>query len=345
MVSESPSSCASNIHTHLESDPSELFQKAGNLSETNLDYSCCTHSQSDPSTLFQKAGKRSVSSLTDIRGQLDGNDTDSSFSSEGTLDASDSSYATEDENNPLLTPADLSLEVPSKPAANRLVRLEVKKTSKVENASSLPLISLLNARSLYPKCENFKTFVKELGIEIAIVSETWERESESLESLLKLENHKVISYKRPKAKASKQPGGGCALIYCEKRFLVTQLCVPVAKGVEAVWALVQPKQENIKVKKIAVCALYVSPTSKFKTKTIDHIVETVHLLRSQYANEISFLLGGDLNLLNINPILQCYGALKQIVTDGTRKSAVLEYIITDLQGFYHPPSCIPPIRG
>ena len=97
---------------------------------------------------------------------------------------------------------------------------------------------------------------------------------------------------------------------------------------------------------MAACkaSLYVSPSSKFKTKTIDHIVETIHLLRSQYDNDISFLLGGDLNQLPISPILQCYGALKQLVTDGTRDSAILEHIITDLQGFYHPPSCIAPLE-
>ena len=89
-----------------------------------------------------------------------------------------------------------------------------------------------------------------------------------------------------------------------------------------------------------MCSLYVSHPSNYKTKTIDHIVQTIHFLRSQYDHDISFLLGGDLNHLNINPILQCYGALKQLVTEGTRDSAILEFIITDLQGYYHPPSCI-----
>ena len=181
-------------------------------------------------------------------------------------------------------------------------------------------------------------------MELAIVSETWEREEQSLENLLQMENHKVLSYKRPKVKAAKQPGGGCAIFYCEKRFQVSALPVPVPNGVEAVWSLVTPKAINPKIKRIAVCSLYVSPTSKFKTKTIDHIVETIHLLRFQHRNEVSFLLAGDLNILNIDRILECYGALKQIITEGTRKSAVLECIITDLQGFYHPPSCIHPLE-
>ena len=96
---------------------------------------------------------------------------------------------------------------------------------------------------------------------------------------------------------------------------------------------------------LAISSLYVSPASKFKTKTIDHVVQTIHFIRSQFDHDISFLLGGDLNHININPILQCYGALKQLVTEGTRDSAILEFIITDLQGYYHPPSCISPLEA
>ena len=102
----------------------------------------------------------------------------------------------------------------------------------------------MNARSLYQKKDNFKTFVKELGIEIAIVSETWEREDETLGELLQMENHKVISYKRTKVKANRQPGGDCAIVYCENRFKVSQLPVHVPNGVEAVWSLVEPQQPN-----------------------------------------------------------------------------------------------------
>ena len=109
---------------------------------------------------------------------------------------------------------------------------------------------------------------------------------------------------------------------------------------EATWALVEPKEEIRKVKRIAICSLYVSSASKSKTKTIVHVVQTIHFLRSQHDHDISVLLGGDLIHLNINPILQCYCALEQLVTKGTRDSAILEFLITDFQGYYHPPSCI-----
>ena len=269
-----------------------------------------------------------------IRNQLDGNDTgsicsdlSSSLVQTSNTSSADSIYASEEELDPRVSP----------------VKLDAKKSSKFKQANALPLVMVTNARSLYPKPDNLKTLLTELGIEIAIVSETWERERESLETLLKLQNYKIISYKRQKRKANKKPGGGAGIIYNENRFEISKLEVPVPSGVEAAWSLVKPKEES-KIKKIAVCSLYVSPTSKFKTKTIDHLVETIHLLRSQHDNEISFLLAGDLNQLNINKILECYGCLKQIVTEGTRKSAILENIITDLQGLYHPPTCLPPLE-
>ena len=62
------------------------------------------------------------------------------------------------------------------------MQLEVKTSSKTENAANLPLVSILNAWSLYQKKDNFKKFVKELGLEIIMVSETWEREEISLET-------------------------------------------------------------------------------------------------------------------------------------------------------------------
>ena len=48
--------------------------------------------------------------------------------------------------------------------------------------------------------------------------------------------------------------------------------------------------------------------------------------------------------MNINPILDSYGALKQFISTGTRKGATLENIITDLHTFYHPPTTLAPLQ-
>ena len=82
------------------------------------------------------------------------------------MDTSDTlEISTDDEIEPDSAP--ICLTPPSRPNGRE---------RRVLQASSLPLVALLNARSLYNKNFNFKKFMTELGIECAIVSETWERE-------------------------------------------------------------------------------------------------------------------------------------------------------------------------
>ena len=71
--------------------------------------------------------------------------------------------------------------------------------------------------------------MKELGVEVGIVAETWEREEISLQNLLKMQNFKIHSYKRPKVKAKKQPGGACAIIYNETQVQGNSFRCPCAK--------------------------------------------------------------------------------------------------------------------
>ena len=62
--------------------------------------------------------------------------------------------------------------------------------------------------------------------------------------------------------------------------------------------------------KIVVGSIYVSPRSKHKIETIDHIIEVIHYARAKFGNEVHFLLGGDFNRLYVRNILDSYGALK-----------------------------------
>ena len=155
----------------------------------------------------------------------------------------------------------------------------------------------------------------------------------------------MISYKREKVN-NRQPGGGCAIIYNKRSFNVCEIDNKPPTGVEACWAVLSPISPNPlhKVKKVVVGSFYVSPKSQYKDETIDYIIQSIHFLRSKFDNNVSFLLGGDLNRLKIESILDCYGALKQIITVPTREGATLENIITDLHSFYHPPTTLPPLQ-
>ena len=268
--------------------------------------------------------------------QLDGGDSlshisQSDHSDNDSISSESSEVDTDEEIDPQTTP--ITLTPPPQHKKNR----------KIRKASSLPLVSVMNVRSLYNKPENFKTLVKELGLEASIISETWEREEMSLQALLG-QNFKIHSYKREKSKAKKQPGGGCAIVYNENRFKGTKLDIFVPKGVEACWLMLKPITHEHSIENIAMAAIYVSPNSKFKTATINHVIDTIHLIRAQHDNRVNFLIGGDLNQLKIDRILDAYGPLKQLITFGTRKSAILEKIITDLHTLYQPPQCLAPLQ-
>ena len=103
-------------------------------------------------------------------------------------------------------------------------------------------------------------------------------------------------------------------------------------------------KSKVSVKRIVIGSIYVSPRSKHKTETIDHIIATIHTMRAKYDNDVQFLIGGDVNRLDTTEILECYGALRQAVTVPTRKAATLSVLITDLYSMYHPPTTLPPLQ-
>ena len=162
----------------------------------------------------------------------------------------------------------------------------------------------------------------------------WECEDQPLDKLLNMNNYKVHSHRRQKVKANRQPGGACALVYNENRFEVTNLDIYVPKGVEACWSVFKPKNKTDMIENIAIASVYVSPNSVYKTATINHIIDTIHLIRAKYDNRVNYLIGGDLNRLKIDRILDSYGPLRQIITGPARHSATLENIITDLHTLY-----------
>ena len=94
--------------------------------------------------------------------------------------------------------------------------------------------------------------------------------------------------------------------------------------------------QNLKVKRIAVGSIYVSPRSQHKVGTIEHIIESIHVQKAQDDNEINFCIGGDFNRLDISDILDSYGGQKQIISVPTRKTATLSNVLTDLHSFSTP---------
>ena len=173
----------------------------------------------------------------------------------------------------------------------------------------------LNPRSVYNKINEFQTLVSELEVDLVFMSESWERESMTLDELIDLENYQVISnvYQRTGV------GGRPALIINDRKYQVqnlTNTLVSIPYGVEITWALLTPKQISPTsiIKRIVVASIYSKPDSRKKTLLLDHIAETYHLLSSKYQDGLHFILAGDTNDLKLDPILNLSPNLKQVVT-------------------------------
>ena len=99
-------------------------------------------------------------------------------------------------------------------------------------ALSLPKISNYNMRSLIPKISNFSVDMDERAVDIAFLTEVWEKlenkkkHQSKLEQLLEIEGVKYISTPRPGAKR----GGGAAIAVRLDKFLITKLNILIPKG-------------------------------------------------------------------------------------------------------------------
>ena len=208
--------------------------------------------------------------------------------------------------------------------------------------SPLPLCLIMNARSIFNKRNNLIDLLHNLKPDIYLVSETFETEKRPIKEIFENSNYKSYSYHR----IGRAPGGGCAILFNCDRFLVEEIKIEAHVDVETVWAMFVPKnsEQSSKVNKIAVGSYYISPKSKHKQDTIDNIVENIHQIRAQYDNDVRFLIGGDFNKTDFRDVLDCYGALQQVVTQPTRKNSSLEILLTDMATLYHPVSTIEPLE-
>ena len=222
----------------------------------------------------------------------------------------------------------------------------VKRSNKIGQALSLPKVLNLNPRSLYNKVEEFVTFVTEENIDLTCISESWERENLKLNEIISIDDYEVISnvFQR------KGIGGRPAIVVNKKKFQVenlTQSVIEIPWGVEAVWALLTPKNSTSasKIQKIAVGSIYCKPNSKKKTALLDHIAQVYHKLCSKYSNGLYWIICGDTNSLKLDSILHLSKHMKQVVQNPTRLDPpqILDPIITTLSSYYQVPKCLPPL--
>jgi hypothetical protein len=217
---------------------------------------------------------------------------------------------------------------------------------KMSQALSLPVLCNINPRSIYNKLEEFHNFVNEEEVDAIFMSESWERDYLTLDKVINLEDHVVISNVSQRAGV----GGRPALIINKKKYdveNVTNTLIQIPWGVEAVWGIITPKNvtQDSKVKKIACCSLYSKPDSRKKSLLLDHISDAFNILSSKYGSGLHFVIAGDTNDLKLDAILNLSPNFRQIVKDWTRMDppALIDPIITTLSSFYQIPLCLEPL--
>ena len=79
------------------------------------------------------------------------------------------------------------------------------KPKKFKHALTIPIICNMNPRSVYNKIDEFHEFVEQEEVDLLFMSESWEIAHLTLDQIIKLEDHEVIS------NVSKRVGVGVAL--------------------------------------------------------------------------------------------------------------------------------------
>ena len=178
------------------------------------------------------------------------------------------------------------------------------------------------------------------------MSESFEREEMTLDKLIELDDHIVLS----NVNQRKGKGGRPAIIANFKKFEIQNLTnnlIQIPWGVEAIWCILTPKniKNDSKIQKIACCSVYSKPNSKKKTLLLDHLSDAFNILSTKYGRGLEFVIAGDTNDLNLTPILNLSPRFHQIVKSWTRMNppAILDPIITTLANYYQTPECLDPL--
>ena len=179
---------------------------------------------------------------------------------------------------------------------------------------------------------------------IAFHSEVWEKKESKkhkfkIEEMLEIENIAYVSTARPNRR-----GGGCAITCDNTLYHLKELNIENPDNLEVTFATLRPKNEDSPQFVMILCALYSPPRSRKKSKLVDFISNTYHHLKSTRFPSAFFALGGDINDLKVELLLDISPMFRQTVSLPTRGDKVLSVLVTDLWNFYQTPEILPALQ-
>ena len=137
------------------------------------------------------------------------------------------------------------LEAPSNHLVHRSSHLKVIKPNDGEKiAAGLPTVSIINARSLFPKLESLVSHFQETATDVAIISEVWGKNSKSelykIKELLEMRGIDFIYDIR-----TDKRGGGTAVAVSAELFTMSRITLPKVKGLEVTTVMIKNKISQV----------------------------------------------------------------------------------------------------
>ena len=190
---------------------------------------------------------------------------------------------------------------------------------------------LTNARSLAPKIRSLHTMFEEHKIDIALISESWLKDGETLDrDIIDLEhgsNMKILYRNRSsKRNGMRRVGGGVSIVYnmssCsfrERKLAGNKYEIVVATG----------KVGKIARQVTAIC-LYVEPT--IKAQELDDLRSLISdqvLMSKASSDDPIIILGGDMNRRDLAPAFDDFHDICRANFDPTRRGACLDVLFTN----------------
>ena len=209
----------------------------------------------------------------------------------------------------------------------------------------LPNTLLTNLQSFGKSGKSDKTTELELvlqlnNIDVGVFSETWATDS-AIKSL-EFEDYTMFHSIRDNCRRS---SGGLS-IFVKSTFPAKKLDIIVPDHLEVLYVSLRPNKLPRSVSNIVLIGLYYPGTNSIyappQEDLILHINESIQFLYNKFSKPLIMLLG-DFNDLKIIDISETC-SLKQVVTVPTRKNAILDLILTNLDNnLYKDPITLPSI--
>ena len=191
---------------------------------------------------------------------------------------------------------------------------------------NVPKIMLANVMSLAPKITEVAEFAVRKDIDLVCFTETWLKERIA-DSVVKIPKYSIIRLDRQVV----EHGGVCLYVkdgYSKYRVIQELQC---CEENEILWVhLRRPTRLPRGYSCLVMAIVYHPDTSAANNDNIrDHLFSSLTLAESMYPN-CAFMFCVDFNRLNVQPIMNLF-RLKQILKVPTRKNAILDLILTNLQ--------------